>query len=286
MSPELLTPFKAAYRLTHVLNVFTEAHQTPRFPVNVESLALETAKIFGWSDPIVEVQAAAIPSLEGALIPDGDRRKWMLLYDDRVTSRGRVRFTQAHELGHYVLHRLQRDSFECTEKDMVTWNDDSADIEAQADTFAATLLMPLDDFREQVDATANFESLGVASTRYGMSLTAATLRWLDHTDAVAVLVIHRDGFIMWAHSSKPAMRTGAFFRSRARTVPIPAGSLAEDDLVSSERRGKEIDARIWFPHAEQGASLLEMKIHADQYDWTMTLLVLPKGIPVWEQRSR
>lgn len=94
-------------------------------------------------------------------------------------------------------------------------------IESQADSFASTLLMPLDDFRAQVYGAASLEAISAAAERYGVSLTAAALRWIHHTDACAILVVHCDGFMRWASSSKSAYQGGAFFRSRREIVPIP-----------------------------------------------------------------
>lgn len=279
-----LSPSSAAYRLTHVLNAVCEAHEIDRFPVDVASLAKESARIFHWDDPITEVQAAAIHRFEGALYPSEDRRRWLLLYNDALRSPGRILFTQAHELGHYLLHRMDRDRFECSDADMIDLAQDEADIESQADSFASTLLMPLDDFRKQLTGAATFESLGTCTERYGVSLTAATLRWLSYTDQNAVLVIHRDGFILWAKSSKPAMRAGVFFRSKSHRapIPIPLTSLAADPLVDRELLGVEMDAQRWFPYADRDSSLREMKISADHYDFVMTLLVLPRHARVWK----
>jgi hypothetical protein len=279
-----LTPSSAAYRLTHVLNTVCAAHDIDRFPIDVASLAKEAARIFHWDDPIAEVQAAAINRFEGALYPSEDRRRWLLLYNNALRSPGRIRFTQAHELGHYLLHRMDRERFECSDADMIDLAQDEKDIESQADSFASTLLMPLDDFRAQIPDVASFASLGATAERYGVSLTAATLRWLGYTSQQAILVVHRDGFVLWSKSSKPAFRAGAFFRSKSQVVPVPAASLASDPYVERELDGVEADAQLWFPHTEKGTSLREMKISADNYDFVMTLLVLPRGASAWKPR--
>ena len=276
------TPSKAAYRLTHVLNAYAAAHSAPRFPISVDALALEAANIFHWPDPISEVQSADIQHFEGALFPCAERKKWLLLYNHRIPSPGRVRFTKAHELGHYILHRSWKESFSCTEQDMLTWSDDVKNIEAQADLFASTLLMPLDDFRAQFTQPVDFDLLGHCSDRYGTSLTASTLKWLDSTDDNALLVVSRDGFIRWSHSSKRAMESGAFFRSRSSPpIAIPECSLAADAEIDHERYGVAVSAEMWFPHAGSGESLRELKISADRYDSVMTLLVLPRHMRVW-----
>ena len=142
MTGEPLTPQRAATRLVRIAEAFSTAHGHPRFPVNVEQLALGAADIFGWKDPIAEVKPAAIKSFEGALFANEGRSKWLLLYNQTLKSPGRIRFTKAHELGHYVLHRAQQDRFECSDADMLNWSSDEKDIEAQADLFASYLLMP------------------------------------------------------------------------------------------------------------------------------------------------
>lgn len=278
MNPSELTPSTAAYRFTNVLNAVAAAHGTDRFPIDVTALAMECANIFKWTDPIASVQAAPIKNFEGALVPDEERRRWLLLYNQNLPSKGRVRFTQAHELGHYALHRDAQFEFHCTVDDV---SGVAEGIEKQADTFAATLLMPLDDFRLQMSGDVDFRSLGACADRYGVSLTAATLRWLEHTSIPALLVVHRDGFIRWAKSSQPAMRLGAFFRTKRAVVPVPDGTLAMDSTVTLERSGVAIPSQLWFPNSPTDGFVTEMKICADNYDWVMTLLILPRGMSVW-----
>lgn len=277
-----VTPSTAAYRLTHVLNEVSKIHGLDRFPVNVPSLALETGRIFNWEDHVTEVGAEDLNTFEGALFPNEARSKWMLLYNKSIRSPGRIRFTQAHELGHYILHRTLKDSFQCSDSDMIDLNQDEVGLESQADSFASTLLMPLDDFRSQLGNESSFEAIQSCADRYGVSLTAAALRWLQYTDANAVLVVHRDGYMLWAVASKSARRSGAFFRTRSQTIPIPDRSLAANHSVDTERLGQELDAKIWYPHAASGTSLREMKICADHYDFVMTLLVLPRTANVWK----
>ena len=79
----------------------------------------------------------------------------MLLFNSPMASPGRIRFTQAHELGHYILHRQMREAFQCSSDDMLDWEEKT--IEAQADLFSSYLLMPLDDFRAQVTTLVDLE---------------------------------------------------------------------------------------------------------------------------------
>lgn len=283
---QVWAPQRAANRLVKLAAVFSAAHGVDRFPVEVRPLALEAARIFGWSDPITQVQAANIKGFEGALFPGDGRKEWLLLYNEAVSSPGRVRFTQAHELGHYILHREIRESFQCSNADMLNWSKDEKDIEGQADLFASYLLMPLDDYRRQVTATVDLDLLGHCADRYGVSLTAAILKWLQYTDEKAVLVMSNDGFINWAWSSEPAAKAGAFFRTRNNVIPVPDGSLASNSDIRHDRAGTQISASIWFPHADIGMPLREMKILAEQYGTVLSLLHLPRSAEVWPPWSQ
>lgn len=278
---EVWTPPRAANRLAKLAEVFSAAHGVDRFPVNVPHLALETARIFGWSDPITQVQAANIKGFDGALFPGDGRKEWLLLYNDAVSSSGRVRFTQAHELGHYILHRQLRESFQCSDADMLNWSKDDKDIEGQADLFASYLLMPLDDYRRQVTSTIDLDVLGHCANRYGVSLTAVILKWLQYTDEKAVLVMSNDGYINWAWSSEPAAKAGAFFRTRNNVIPLPDGTLAVNVDIKYDRLGTRIPTSIWFPHARPDIPLREMKICLEHDGVVLSLLHLPGSADVW-----
>lgn len=70
--------------------------------------------------------------------------------------------------------------------------------------------MPLDDYRKQVTTAVDLDLLGHCADRYGVSLTAAILKWLQYTDEKAGDV--QRWFTNWAWSSEPAAKAGAFFR--------------------------------------------------------------------------
>lgn len=285
MSSKSRTAAKEAIWLTKLLDAVHVAHDVPRYPVNVEQLALQCAEQYRWDDPIAQVSGVDIPGFVGSLFKDTDKNRWLLLYNKKIESPGRIRFTQAHELGHYILHRQLQDMFKCSAEDMLNWDPDEKDIESQADKFASNLLMPLHDYREQVSDTINLDVLGHCANRYGVSLSAAILKWLEHTEQKAVLIHSRDGYMNWSWSSQPAWKAGAFFKTKQTTVPLPYGSLALDNSIVQEKRGQPIPARVWFKHADKELPLCEMKLTSERYDVVLTLLVLPKFCDVWKPRD-
>jgi hypothetical protein len=198
-----------------------------------------------------------------------------------VGSSSGTNFTLAHELGHYLIHRLAYPGgFRCGDQDVVRWDSEYGQVEHQANVFAANLLMPLDDYRRRIDARANadLDMISHCADRYRVSLIAALLRWLEYTERRALLVVSRDGFIMWARSSKRALRTGAFYRTSGPPVPLPAESLAgRADRLVDGRTGIGLPAGVWLRE-----DVREMTIFADQYDFAISLLMLSNDAPAWQ----
>lgn len=248
-----------------------------RFPVDIEMLATEWSKHFAPEAPITKVAARRLENFEGALVDGRDQgRGWGIAYNKDIRSEGRKRFTIAHELGHFLMHRDEgpQGGFNCGQQDMATWDHDRNPQEAEANCFAAGILMPLDDFRAQVPARASVEMddlSELARDRYAVSLTACILRWLEYTERRAMLVVSRDGYILWAKPSRPAYRSGIFLRTRqSPPLEVPSTSpLATSDsfLVSGEVVQHPTRAWPWFQEPVR-----EEVVVADRYDLGLSLL--------------
>lgn len=279
-----LSPIAEANRLSQLLNMAYQGEH--RFPVDVKSVALEvSAKRFP-HEPICAVEELNIPSFEGLLTRHPDGHAWKIGYNSEGRSPERIRFTLAHELGHYLVHRQLRQRFECTDLDMHDWDAQGRQIEVEADLFASYLLMPLDDFRAQMaNEPISIELLQHCADRYGVSLMAAALKWIEIAPRRAVVVAARDGFVLWARSNKAALRSGAYLRTRVsppREVP-ERSLLNECDQLGVLAPGK-IPASVWFPTEPADMELTErVFVAAGQYPYTLGLLLLPDAAPRWEQ---
>jgi hypothetical protein len=120
--------------------------------------------------------------------------------------------------------------------------------------------------------------IGHCADRYRVSLIAAVLRWLNYTEKRAVLVVSRDGFILWARSSERALKTGAFFRTSAGPIEIPGASLASRQTLLVDGRATMDHAHgVWFREPAR-----EMTIFAEQYDFAISLLLLEDSVPFTE----
>ena len=255
-------------------NFLSKAWGRDRFPIDVKLIAQDIGS--RQPDPISAIQGGDIGALEGMLLKR--EKGWYLLYNDKVQSSGRITFTIAHELGHYLLHRKVREIFECGDKDIATGDRGERDIEAEADLFASTLLMPLDDFRKQIHGQpVSFDLLGRCAGRYGVSLTAAALRWTEIADKRAILVASRDDHMLWAKSNRAAFKSGAYFATRKHTIELPQTALAHSHNRSAAGDVQAARAQTWFPREPSSMTLSEMTMVAGQYDYTLTLLLMPEA---------
>lgn len=276
------SPRRWANTLTLLLNAAFDSDAS-RFPIDIPQLATDFSHQRYPDDPISLVKGAALSGFDGALYraPAG-RKGWGIIYNNAVESPGRVNFTLAHEFGHYLLHReAYPDGLECGPQDMVRWDSEYAQIERQANEFAATLLMPLDDFRRQISSRSKptLDDIGACAERYQVSLIAATLRWLQYTERRSVLVVSRDGFILWARSSPKALVTKAYYKTSNRPpIAIPVASLAaRRDLLAGNSGSVSHENGVWFREPCEEVALV-----SDQYDFTISLVHLNDVIPGWD----
>ncbi|MEO0883358.1 MAG: ImmA/IrrE family metallo-endopeptidase, partial [Pseudomonadota bacterium] len=153
----------------------------------------------------------------------------------------------------------------------LTWDSEYAQIESQANTFAASLLMPLNDFRNNIGQRdkPSLADIGGCAERYGVSLTAAILRWLQYTSRRSILVVSRDGYIKWARSSTPALNSGLYFKTKNQPpIPVPPTSLAASAVSLGEQNlEKQHDKAVWKSEA-----CTEFIIASDKYDLVFSLL--------------
>ncbi len=276
-------PMVEANRLSRMLSAVFAGEN--RFPVDVQSLALEYSAQCFPGEPIVKIEEIDIPGFEGVLARHPTQAKWKIGYNRSIQSAGRIRFTLAHELGHYLLHRELKSSFECTQQDMHDWDGAEKDIEAAADVFASYLLMPLDDFRQQLAGQPiSIDLLHHLSDRYGVSLMAAALKWSETEPKRMVVVAARDGHVLWARSSPSAYRSGVFLASRKQLIEVPSGSLLNGPPLGSEAESGTHPARNWFNRERENVLLMEhIHVSSGNYPYTLGLLVLPDALPRWEE---
>lgn len=275
-----LAPARWANELTQLLDL---AKGEDRYPVDVEELILELSRRRWPADPVLGVETQPLKGFEGALVPmRGEPRGWLVICNASAKEGGR-RFTVAHEVGHYLMHRhgLPAEGIYCKVGDL--FQRDTKVIEKEADTFAASLLMPFHDMRRQLDPKAKptLDDLGALADRYGVSLTALMLRWLEYTERRAVMVVSTDGYVLWSWSSTSAYRTGRFIRTSGPPHPIhDASGAAQPALADQCRAGILHPPGVWFDEEVE-----EYSVHATAHEQVITILQMGDAAPRRGQRE-
>jgi len=280
----VLSPQAEANKLSAMLRqVYAGEH---RFPVDVKAVALEVSRQRFPSEPIKSIEDLNIGRFEGTLARHPKGRYWKIGYSSIGRSPQRIRFTLAHEFGHYLLHRRVSERFECTELDMHDWDSAARVIESEADVFASYLLMPLDDFRQQIDGhPISIDLLKHCADRYGVSLMAAALKWIEVAPQRAVVVAARDGFLLWARSNRAAFKSGALLKTRVSPPrEVPEGSLLTSENEFGVLPPRIGSARLWFSKEPENMQLTEHAFVASGvYGYTLGILVMRDATPCWEQ---
>ena len=268
-------PMAVANQISDMLNRVLGIN---RFPVDVQQLALEYTNQCFPDSPITRIQGERIDGFEGMLKANKSKTKWLIVYNDGNGSEGRQRFTVAHEFGHYMVHRELQDEFACHDDEISTGERSKRDIEAEADQFASTLLMPFDDFRRQVNGQPiSFDLIGHCADRYGVSLTAAALRWIDIAPERAILIASRDDHMLWAKSNEDAFKSRAYFATRKNVIELPRTALAHSANAETTVSQQDVRANTWLANEPPYVHAQELVKNAGQYDYKLTLLLLPQS---------
>lgn len=254
-----MKPAAAANQLTHVWRQICP--EDAPYPVNCRRLA-EALGIKVVSMPIDDQFEAQL-----RIRKKNGKRIRAIIYNEKIREEGRKNFCISHEIGHSSCH-TDRDEFFCSSADLNDMAPHPENIEQEANLFAATLLMPADDFREQLTGLPiSLFTLGqLADTRYNTSLTATTQRLLElsPTKYYGMAVVERNVVKRWARSDSMKW-TGFGFRR--------GHQLAIDDVGHSPQ-GQEVDSDIWLaPKNAAQWSLTQSSVAMPYYGQTLVLLV-------------
>lgn len=241
------------------------------FPIGVKDIAIEVTKQ-RFSDPVGLIKNHGVSGIDG-MLSRRTKGDWCISYDGSVKLPARINFTVAHELGHYLLHRKIREDFRCGQSEMLEYDSPaSKKLESEANSFATYLLMPANDFREQISGQqVTVALIGRCAKRYGTTFTATALKWIDLTGEAAILVVARDEFICWSYPSKLAKRMNCYL-SPGTSVPISSLNwLMESRIRNTQDTTRRVGAGIWHNTLEADESV----IISDQFELMIFLIRFP-----------
>ncbi|MBI3098418.1 MAG: ImmA/IrrE family metallo-endopeptidase [Planctomycetes bacterium] len=227
---------------------------------------------------VVRESALAKPGFAGCLVRGGDN--FGILYSPHIQNEGFIRFTIAHELGHYFLDG---------HPDIIFRNGQSQHFsrmgfgkkeshEKEADFFASGLLMPEHLFRPaMVEAGVGFLAVQALSLLCRASLLATAIRYATYSDDPVAVIVSSGSVIDYCVSSDCMKGRSWRWNIGGERLPTQSSTLAfnqnpEDGVESTST----LDA--WF----EGAPAIEIVEHVTflgSYGKTLTILHSEEALP-------
>ena len=214
----------------------------------------------------VLVHEGPMKGAEGRLIRKNGRGIIHVRNDIRYE--GRRRFTIAHELGHWELHK-EVSQFLCEEEDMRDYG--RSPMEMEANCFAAELLMPTIHFRDACGkALPSMQLCKNLAKEFETTLTATAIRYADMSRSRVVIVWVYEGVIRWCYS-KPEHHLP--FVVAGREPPAYSSATLGESEISSELNHYE--GANWFPELSYTLEVLEVTKRMPRLNGGLTLLYFP-----------
>ncbi len=241
---------------------------------------------FGRGASIKEPAHLTWNSSEGALVRNPENHaEWGIFVNPKARAE-RKRFTVAHELGHFVLHRAMQVTFNCDKESVYAGIDTLKAIEREADDFASNLLMPGNMLRDRIDGKRiDIHLLGDLAKEFDVSLEAMCIRLVKYTEQRAVLIYWDNGFLKYQWPSGEARRTRVRLRKTEDQQEPFIGTLAADDEIAQEWDGVDMPASAWCTSEAGDIGLRELKHTYTDGNRVLSLLMLESAPPRSFQHS-
>lgn len=194
-------------------------------------------------DAGMEVRYEELKGCEATLIGVGDQA---IATVRRSPVRGRERFSVAHELGHWDMHRGRAFRCRVDEPDQNLVSD--LGLEKEADSYASHLLMPTSMFDpavRQLGAPSFQEIAGLADV-FATSTLATCMRLADINTLPVILACYQSGRLRWQKAAADVPRRW-WLRQQ-----LDDDSFAFDLLQSGKARpnlGRQ-PAEVWFENED------------------------------------
>lgn len=209
--------------------------------------------------------------LDGAtaqILRHGERA--IIRVSDEIVQVGRVRFTIAHEVGHYLLgHRIP------SELDRDVALPFSAHQEREADVFATEFLMPGAWVAPLCGRAADLAAVRTIAETFRTSIVASAVRLVEVSPASCAVAYSKEGRVVWAKGSR-------MFPGRIpEELRIGRGALAFDykEGTALDAGPRVVPARAWFGvnGADADDTLVEHAVVVPEPGWGGVLSILCSG---------
>lgn len=168
----------------------------------------------------------------------------IITVNSNVENPRKMRFILAHEMGHFVMHRkLTRRTYNCYEKDLISWSDNKS-AETEANEFAAAILMPSKLFRKVTTRRGlNLSIMEELQETFNTSFTATAIRYTQLGDVPCALISMKEGLVEFARCSNDF--PGRFISHKTR---IPFNTVAHDVWSGEDPPDRPVKVRLkdWY----------------------------------------
>ncbi|MBI2336509.1 MAG: ImmA/IrrE family metallo-endopeptidase [Deltaproteobacteria bacterium] len=220
------------------------------------------------------------------------RVKAVILARPNDTYETRTRFSIAHELGHFELHKNIQATISCSERELNEWFGKQAhqEREIEANEFASELLLPERFIRPVIHAQSN-PSLNLVdslASKYQTSFIATARRLIDLTEEACALVFFKKDRILY-HVPSELFRRQHYWIALG---PLDMASMAYDAATKGKNGAymSAVDAATWVDISEmkdwqrskiEDAKILEQARFFPKLDLGISLLWIKDPKLIW-----
>ncbi len=219
-------------------------------------------KVFVRSDYLQNCAAKILIENENAVI----------IYDKNMTYQPRIKFSIAHELGHYLLHRNHRNLFEDTEKQIARYYSNDG-LEKEADEFASELLLPSILFNEAIEnidlEIPDFNMVRSLADIFNMSITATAMKLVQCGKFCITLIACENNEIRWFYPDPNFP-----FRIKQPGTKLDSNTCAYDFFNSGKHieYPEELYADAWTTNARSEDMIIEHVHCSDDFNYSLSII--------------
>lgn len=250
---------------------------------SLASLPICPFKIAEAEEIIVQAKESKEPGISGFLMRVG--QVFGIQYASHIDNEGFIRFTVAHELGHYFLEGHPEylfprgDGVHRSRSGFVS----SDPYEREADFFATALLMPPELFQTALSsAGSGFEAIKQVRWTCKTSITSTAIRFSRFTDDPVAIIVSSGGAVEYCFMSRALKDVPKIKRLRKGDLLPPRSLTARfnrdaSNVKSGREEGAWSSLDDWFDEAPQ----IEMKedvVGLGTYGKTLTVLFTEEAV--------
>ncbi len=215
---------------------------------------------------------AILEGCDARLVLNSKYKTGIATISSAIIEEGRKRFALAHELGHFELHKNNKQIWTCTESDFLKWYH-SNDEEPEANAFAGELLMPDELFRRHcVGKKPGFSSVSELTELFHTSLTSTAVRYTEIGNYPCALIASREGKISWFRVSNDFNHR--LLSPGAKLNPYSCAGDYFYNHIIPPHQPEQVEAGCWLENTNgnDGYFLYEESIAMPNYGVVLTMI--------------